>query len=95
MSSQTLQIQHNQDQHRYEVTIDGKLALLQYRDAGGDRYYLHTEVPEVFEGRGIGSQLAKVALDEAQAQHLSIVPLCPFVRGYIERHPEYKPLVKF
>lgn len=95
MSSEALHVRHNQEQHRYEVEVDGKLAILEYRDAGGQRYYTHTEVPEALEGRGIASQMAKFVLDEAQAQQLSIVPLCPFVRGYIERHPEYKPLVKF
>lgn len=95
MSSEALNVRHNQEQHRYEVEVDGKLAILEYRDAGGQRYYMHTEVPEALEGRGIASQMAKVVLDEAQAEQLSIVPLCPFVRGYIERHPEYKPLVKF
>lgn len=95
MSSEAIQVRHNQEQHRYEVEVEGKLAILEYRDAGGQRYYTHTEVPEALEGRGIASQMAKFVLDEAQAEQLSIVPLCPFVRGYIERHPEYKPLVKF
>ena len=95
MSSEELHVHHNQEKHRYEVEVAGKLALLEYRDAGGDRYYTHTEVPQALEGRGIAGQMAKAALDQAQAEHLSIVPLCPFVRSYIERHPEYKPLVKF
>jgi uncharacterized protein len=93
--SDTLDIINNQEQGRYEVRVDGKLAVLEYRDAGGVRYYTHTEVPEALEGHGIAGQLAKAALDEAQAQSLTIVPLCPFVRSYIQRHPEYKPLVKY
>lgn len=93
--SEELHVRHNQEKHRYEVEIDGKLAIIEYRDAGGQRYYTHTEVPEALEGRGIASQMAKVVLDDAQAEQLSIVPLCPFVRGYIEKHPQYKPLVKF
>jgi hypothetical protein len=95
MSSQELQVRHNQEQHRYEVAVDGKLALLEYRDAGGVRYYTHTEVPVALEGRGIAGQMAKAALDAAQQEQLTIVPLCPFVRGYIAKHPEYKPLVKY
>jgi predicted GNAT family acetyltransferase len=95
MSETTLDIVNNQEQGRYEVRIEGRLAFLEYRDAGGVRYYTHTEVPEALEGRGIASQLAKTALDEAQAQSLTIVPLCPFVRSYIRRHPQYRPLVKY
>jgi predicted GNAT family acetyltransferase len=94
MSDDTLQVRHNREHSRYEAELDGQRALIQYRDAGGVRYYLHTEVPEALEGHGIASRMAKAALDEAQAEGLRIVPLCPFVRGYIEKHPEYKPLVK-
>ncbi|HEX5689943.1 MAG TPA: GNAT family N-acetyltransferase [Roseiflexaceae bacterium] len=51
-------------------------------------------MPAALEGHGIASKMAKFALDEAQAEGLTIVPQCPFVRGYIERHPEYQSLVK-
>jgi predicted GNAT family acetyltransferase len=94
MSSDPVQVYHNREHSRYEVALDGQRAVIQYRDTAGVRYYLHTEVPEALEGHGIASQMAKFALDEAQSERLSIVPLCPFVRGYIERHPEYAPLVK-
>lgn len=95
MSDDMLHVRHNKEQNRYEAEIDGKLALITYYDGGGVRYYTHTEVPPSLEGRGIASKMAKAVLDEAQAEHLTIVPLCPFVRGYIEKHPEYKPLVKY
>jgi predicted GNAT family acetyltransferase len=94
MSNESLQVHHNQANSRYEVEVDGQLALIAYRDTDGVRYYTHTEVPKALEGRGIASLMAKAVLDEAQAEHLTIVPLCPFVRGYIERHPQYKSLVK-
>jgi predicted GNAT family acetyltransferase len=94
MSSDALHVHHNQADSRYELEIDGQLAMITYRDADGVRYYIHTEVPKALEGRGIASLMAKAVLDEAQAEHLTIVPLCPFVRGYIERHTQYKSLVK-
>jgi predicted GNAT family acetyltransferase len=94
MSSDPLQVRHNREHSRYEVELDGQRAIIQYRDSGGLRYYLHTEVPEELEGHGIASVMARAALDEAQAEGLTIVPLCPFVRGYIEKHPQYKALVK-
>ncbi len=78
---------------RYEVHIDGDVALMQYRLEGDRIVYLHTEVPAALEGRGIGSTLARAALDDARARNLAVVPLCPFVSGYIRRHPEYQPLV--
>jgi predicted GNAT family acetyltransferase len=94
MSDETIQVRHNREHSRYEVELDDQRAIIQYRDTAGVRYYLHTEVPEALEGHGIASRMAKAALDEAQAESLTIVPLCPFVRAYIEKHPEYKPMVK-
>ncbi len=94
MDTNPVTVVHNADKHRYEVELDGETAVLEYRDANGVRYYTHTRVPSAFEGRGIGSKLARFALDEAQAQHLTVVPECPFVRTYIEKHAEYQPLVQ-
>ena len=63
-------------------------------DRDGDRIvFTHTLVPASLEGRGIASVLARTALDDARSRHLRVVPLCPFVRDYIERHPEYQELV--
>jgi len=94
MSNETLQVCHNAARSRYEVEVGGQLAKIEYHDTGGVRYFTHTEVPEALEGHGIASLMARAVLDEARAQNLPIVPLCPFVRGYIERHPEYQSLVK-
>ena len=87
-------VRHNPAESRYELEVDGQLAMIEYRDADGVRYYTHTQVPKALEGRGIASLMAKAVLDQARAENLTIVPLCPFVRGYIERHPQYKSLVK-
>jgi predicted GNAT family acetyltransferase len=53
---------------------------------------LHTEVPKELEGRGIGSALIRGVLDTARRQGLKVVPLCPFAKAYIEKHPEYADL---
>jgi|HigsolmetaAR201D_1030396.scaffolds.fasta_scaffold17377_2 predicted GNAT family acetyltransferase len=95
MSQPTLKVINNTERGRYEAEVDGKIAFIEYRDAGGVRYYTHTEVPEELEGRGIASAMAKQVLDEAREQNLSIVPHCPFMRNYINRHPEYQSLVRF
>jgi hypothetical protein len=54
---------------------------------------VHTEIDPSFEGQGIGSALVRGALDVERAAGTAIVPLCPFVRGYIDKHPEYADLV--
>jgi predicted GNAT family acetyltransferase len=53
----------------------------------------HAEVDSAFEGKGLGSRLAKAALDDIRRQHKTVRPQCPFVIGYIRRHPEYGDLV--
>ena len=86
-------VRHNEPGQRYEVTLDGQTAFSQYEMRGDTILFLHTELPEALEGRGIGSAIAKAALDDAQRRKLSVIPECPFIRGYIDRHPEYRDLV--
>jgi predicted GNAT family acetyltransferase len=82
------------DRHRYEAMVDGALAgFAVYRDDGGTRVFLHTEVFPEFEGQGVGSALARGALDDVRAAGRSLVPLCPFIRSYVDRHPAAADLV--
>ncbi|GAB3003587.1 GNAT family N-acetyltransferase [Saccharothrix stipae] len=55
--------------------------------------FTHTEVDPAFEGKGVGSALARGALDQARAWGLPVLPLCPFIKGYVERHREYVDIV--
>ncbi len=80
--------------HRYELLLDGRrIGLLTYRERDGQIAFTHTEVSTACEGRGFGSRLAAAALDDARRQGLAVVPICPFISAYIERHPEYQDLV--
>jgi predicted GNAT family acetyltransferase/glutaredoxin len=79
---------------RYELRLDGRLiGLAAYRRRDGRIAFTHTEVDESCEGRGFGSRLAAAALAHARHQGLDVVPLCPFIAHYIDRHPEYQQLV--
>jgi uncharacterized protein len=78
----------NQDQSRFELRADGRLAELDYRHPGRRLVLIHTEVPAELEGRGIGGRLVMAAIDRAQREGLTLVPLCPFARGWLERHPD-------
>jgi predicted GNAT family acetyltransferase len=82
--------------NRYEARLGG------YPEVAGVAEYIrtpelvafvHTEVSPAFEGRGIGTALARAALDEARAANLRVLPVCPFFAGWIARHPEYRDLV--
>lgn len=83
----------NEENNRYEFQIDGKIAEIDYIKSNGEIYFVHTEVPASLGGRGVGSQLAEKALTDVERQDLRLVPLCPFIAGYIKKHPEWKRIV--
>ncbi len=90
-----LEVKNNQTKNQFETNLDGKTALIKYqKEADGTLNLFHTEVPDEFEGKGVGSQLVKNALEQIKADNLKINPSCPFIAAYIKRHPEYKNLVK-
>jgi predicted GNAT family acetyltransferase len=74
--------------------VDGKLAgFAEYRAKPGLIAFIHTEVDDAFEGQGIGSTLVSEALDDARRRGLAVLPFCPFVNSYMQRHREYVDLV--
>lgn len=81
-------------QHRYTITVDGTIGgYIEYHDRGEQRVLVHTVVDDRFEGQGVGSKLVRGALDDVRRRGLGVVPTCPFVRSYLERHPDYVDLV--
>ena len=76
------------DASQFGLRADGWLAELVYRIRGDRLVLIHTEVPLELEGRGIGGRLVTAAVDRAMRDGLTLVPLCPFARGWLERHPE-------
>ena len=90
-----LTMKHNTDEQRYEAwegeTLDG---FAQYEISGDRIVFTHTEVDPAHEGKGIGSQIARFALDDVRSQGgLRVVPRCPFIKGWIDKHPDYQDLV--
>ena len=79
---------------RFELEVDGHVAFVTYRRSPGAVTLVHTEVPRALGGRGIGSILAKGVLESLRAAGTKIVPECPFIAAYIEKHPEYRDLVQ-
>ena len=78
---------NNENSRRYEFQIDGFIPKIEYI------YLTHTEVPPALEGKGIASQLVLKVLQDIEHKNLRLVPLCPFVAGYIQKHPEWKRLI--
>jgi len=93
-TSGALAITDNAEARRYEARMGDELAgFLEYRSAGSRRILVHTRVLDAFEGRGVGSAMARHVLDEALAAGVRVTPKCPFVRAWLERHPEYAAIV--
>ena len=79
---------------RYEARADDRvLGLAAYQRQGDRVVFTHTEVDPDAEGGGVGSTLVRGALDDVRAHGLRVVPRCPFVRAWIDRHPDYAELV--
>ena len=91
---QRIEVRDVAGRSRYELTVDGELAgVADYRDRAGRRIFVHTEIDSAFSGRGLGNRLVSAALDDATERHMRVVPRCPFIRAYIERHPGYRSLL--
>ncbi|RDV01322.1 GNAT family N-acetyltransferase [Undibacter mobilis] len=85
-------VRDNPSRNRFELQTAAGLAIANYRRDDLTITITHTEVPRAVEGRGIGSALVKGMLDEIRREGRKVVPLCSFVRAYINRHPEYRDL---
>jgi predicted GNAT family acetyltransferase len=78
---------------RYEARIDDEIAgVATYLRTGDMIAFIHTEVKDEYEGRGVGSALARTALDDAREQGLRVLAICPFFEGWLAKHPEYADL---
>jgi uncharacterized protein len=94
MAEDTLVMTDAPDESRYEGRLGGTLAgVVEYQLDGDVIMLTHTGVPPEFEGRGIASQLARYALDDARGRGLDVLPRCPYVSGWIARHLDYLDLV--
>jgi hypothetical protein len=84
----------NPERHRFELQAGGQLAAFaEYNAIKGALLFTHTEVLPEHEGKGYGSRLVRFALDDVRRRGLHAIPACPFVAGYIRKHPEYLDLL--
>jgi hypothetical protein len=84
-----MDIANNENQHRFEVHRDEGLAFLVYELRDDTIVLVHTQVPKPLEGQGYGAALVRAAVEYARQHHLRVVPICPFARAYLRRHPDY------
>lgn len=87
------EVRHNAGASRYEIEIDGRLAVAEYEIAGDRQVFTHTLVPVELRGRGLAELLVQRALADARAAGRKVVPACSYVAKYIERHREHQDLL--
>lgn len=94
MSEPRIEVVDVPERSRFELLVDGKLAGLEDYELGdGVISYVHTEVADAYEGRGLGSKIARAILDSARERGLSVIPRCPYIAGWIKKHPDDADLV--
>ncbi|MEV6359248.1 GNAT family N-acetyltransferase [Nocardia asteroides] len=80
----------NEEKNRYDVFYDGELAgFTEYVERGDDTDFVHTEIDGAYAGKGLGSVLARLAIEDVIARGRTITAHCPFIRGWLDKHPEY------
>jgi uncharacterized protein len=77
----------NREGNRFELTVDGETAVLEYERTPDSLILIHTEVPPALRGRHLADTLAKAGIDAGHAEKLRIVAVCPVVRAYLRKHP--------
>lgn len=87
------EIHDNAELKRYELPVDGEVAIVTYNLSPPNLMITETLVPERLEGQGIASRLAKHVLADAKARDLLILPVCPFFSAYLQKHPEHAEAV--
>jgi uncharacterized protein len=87
------EVKHVPGESRFETDLGDKTAYLDYHLAGNVITFIHAYTPPEYRGKGIAAQVTKFALDYARENKLKVIPQCPYVRDYVERHGEYKALL--
>ena len=89
-----MEVTNAEAKSRYEITVDGQLAgFVDYTVGDGTVALIHTEIDDAFGGQGVGGRLAQGALDDIRRQGMKVSPICPFIKSYIDKHPDEQDLL--
>ena len=89
----SLKIIDNKEAKQYEADLGNAIARIEYIPTKKMIVFTHTEVPREYEGQGIANRMIRHVLDEARANEMQVHPMCPFVKLFVKRHPEYMDIV--
>lgn len=87
-------VRQNREEHRFEIDTDGGPAFVAYVIDGDEITFTHTKVPKEAEGKGIAGKLVAAAMAYARESKLRVIPKCPYVRSWLERHHEYDDILR-
>ena len=88
-----LQVNKNTDTKRFELSVDGYTAFIDYIEEGKIIKLVHTESPEELAGRGVATALIEKSLQYIEVHSYELLPSCPLVFKFIQRHPDWKRIV--
>ncbi len=88
-----MELTDNKEKKQFEMITGGYTSRIEYMIMGNKIFLTHTEVPAELEGKGIGSKIIQLALEEIEKRNLKLIPLCPFAAKYLSKHPEWNRLL--
>lgn len=88
-----MELTDNKEKKQFEMITGGYTSRIEYMIMGNKIFLTHTEVPTELEGKGIGSKIIQLALEEIEKRNLKLIPLCPFVAKYLSKHPEWNRIL--
>ena len=92
--NQDIQLVINDKANRFELHIEGHLAVIEYSMKGDIFVLLHTEVDQALEGRGFASMITEKTFNYIESINAKIIPLCPYIVSYLKKHPEWDRIVE-
>lgn len=93
MKYENIPLSFNESEHRFELTVENHKGFIDYKKSGNKMYLVHTEVDEELEGKGVASALVEKTLQYLEDHNYKLVPLCSYVRTFLQKHPEWNKLV--
>jgi predicted GNAT family acetyltransferase len=88
-----MEVTENAAHHRFELKVGDHVAMAFYDLSPGVITFTHTKVPETLSGQGVGTRLARGALEQVRTRGLKVVPQCPFIAAFIRKNPEFATLL--
>lgn len=88
-----MQVIDNKEERRFEAMIEGHQAIIEYTILPNVLSLNHIEVDKALEGRGVAGEMTEKVLLEIELRGLQVIPVCPFIKKYIQTHPEWESIV--